>query len=283
MKVFLVYKYNSRYGDVLSKISEVVVTAGHTLTTHEDVLDIGPPEELVKDQIKSSDLVVVDVSKKEGNVNSEFAVARAFDKPIILITSSSDSHLEQYFSIFYDRLRLNDTLAIPLTNYFKKNKTKAAIKKSIETDKKTLKSVFVSYSHRDSNTIERLTVHLKPFIKSDQIDLWIDTKIKAGDQWRHEIDKALDKASMAILLISADFLASDFIIDNELPPLLKAAEEKGKRIIPIIVKPCRFTSTPVLNKFQSLNDPSYPLSKLNENDREEVYVKLADLVDDNLK
>jgi hypothetical protein len=138
MKIFLVFQYKSRYRDVLGKIQEVVRSAGHTLTTHEDVLDMGPTEELVRDEIKNSDFVIVDVSENDGNVTSEFAVARAFDKPIILITSSSDSNLEKYFSIFYDRLRLNDTLVIPLTNYLKKNKTKAAVKKSIETDKKVI-------------------------------------------------------------------------------------------------------------------------------------------------
>ena len=283
MKIFLAFRYNSSYQDVLSKVNNVVVAAGHTLSTHEDLLNAGETEELVREEIKNSDLVIVDVSENEGNLTSEFAIARAFEKPIILITSESSSFLEKYFSIYYDRLRLDETLIIPLDNYLKKNKTSAAVKKFIKKEKNITKSVFISYSHKDSNTIDRLTVHLKPFIKSGQIDLWIDTKINAGDQWKREIDKALDKASRAILLISADFLASDFIVDNELPPLLKAAEEKGKRIIPIIVKPCRFTSTPTLSKFQSLNDPKNPLSKLNENDREEIYVKLADLVDDNLK
>ncbi len=54
------------------------------------------------------------------------------------------------------------------------------------------------------------------------------TKIKAGDKWKEKIERALEKSAIAILLISADFLASDFIVDNELPPLLKSAEGKGK-------------------------------------------------------
>ena len=78
-------------------------------------------------------------------------------------------------------------------------------------------------------------------------------------------------------------MASDFIINNELPPLLKSAEEKGKAILSLIVKPCRFTSNESLSVFQAINDPKNPLSKLNENDREEMYVKVADRIDNLVK
>jgi hypothetical protein len=52
--------------------------------------------------------------------------------------------------------------------------------------------------------------------------------LRAGDKWKREIEKALQRATAAVLLVSADFLASDFITDNELPPLLKNAEEQGR-------------------------------------------------------
>ena len=283
MKIFYVFKYNSNYQDVFQKVQKLISSLGHELTSHEDLLQIGDPDGLIRDEIKNSDLVIVDNTEDKGNVISEFAFAKAFEKPIILITSEGNNNKQKYLSIFYDRLRIGDTLIIPLEKYFKENKTKASFQKSITALGKETSTVFVSYSHKDINTIDRLNVHLKPFIKNGQIDLWIDTSIKAGDQWKQEIDKALEKSVMAILLLSADFLASDFIIDNELPPLLKAAEENGKKIIPIIVKPCRFNSIPVLNKFQALNDPKIPLSKLNENDREEVYVELAELINNMLK
>ena len=65
--------------------------------------------------------------------------------------------------------------------------------------------------------------------------LWSDKKLTAGDQWREEIRKALARARVAVLLISADFLASEFIREMELPKLLEGAEERGVSILWVAV------------------------------------------------
>jgi hypothetical protein len=70
-------------------------------------------------------------------------------------------------------------------------------------------------------------------------------------------------------------MASDFIVDNELPPLLSKAEVKGTKIVPVVLSHCRFSREPSLNRFQAVNQPSEPLSLMNVDEREAIYDKLA--------
>ncbi|MGK7910560.1 MAG: toll/interleukin-1 receptor domain-containing protein [Synechococcus sp.] len=128
--------------------------------------------------------------------------------------------------------------------------------------------VVISYSHRDAAALERLQVHLKPLERQGIVDRWDDTKIQAGQEWKAEIETALSEARVAILLVSADFLASSFIDRDELPPILLAQKEEGLVVLPVILKPCRFKRTPILNKFQSMNPPSKPLLGLKEIEQE---------------
>ena len=79
-----------------------------------------------------------------------------------------------------------------------------------------------------------------------------------------------------MLLISADFLASDFIINNELPPLLDAARKDGAVIMPLIVSPSRFKSTKTIAQFQAVNDPLRPLITLPKAKQEEILVKMSE-------
>ena len=101
----------------------------------------------------------------------------------------------------------------------------------------------------------------------------------AGDRWKDEIRRALRRARVVILLISADFLASDFIVDNELPPLLEKAESDGTRVVPVILKPCRFVREGHLARFQAVNDPARPVMMMSECEQEAVYDLVADIVE----
>jgi hypothetical protein len=100
--------------------------------------------------------------------------------------------------------------------------------------------VFISYSHRDIKYLERLQVHLRPLERDHGISIWDDTNVNSGSNWREMIMTEIDSAGVAILLVSADFLASDFITQNELPPLLSASKAKGILILPVIISHCRF-------------------------------------------
>ena len=142
------------------------------------------------------------------------------------------------------------------------------------------KHVFISYSHADTEWLRRLKRHLKPLEREGAIDLWSDSVIKPGSKWREEIRTAVEKAKVAILLISADFLASDFIDKDELPPLLTAAEKEDAIILPVIVSKCMFDRKKSLSKFQAVNSPDEPLNGMGEAEQEEVFDKVARIIDD---
>jgi hypothetical protein len=110
-------------------------------------------------------------------------------------------------------------------------------------------NVFVSYSHRDKAWLERVQVHLKPLARDGKLDLWDDTRIKTGQHWRNEIKTALAQADVAVLMISANFYASDFIADDELPPLLEAARnDRGLVIAGVHINYSRFDRDRVLSE-----------------------------------
>jgi TIR domain len=155
-----------------------------------------------------------------------------------------------------------------LISYWEKRRASNAIRR----DKKR---VFISYSHADSEWLQRVKVHLKPLERNSIIEIWEDTRIKTGDNWKNEIERALSESESAILLVSADFLASDFIIENELPQLLKIAKTKGTRIFQIIISPCCFDETERLSQFQAVNSASNTLIEMSRGDQERLLLQLA--------
>jgi hypothetical protein len=146
-------------------------------------------------------------------------------------------------------------------------------KKRVAVSKRT--KVFISYSHRDNDWLDRLRVHLKPLERDYALDIWDDTQIQAGTIWLEEIEKAIQSTKVALLIVTADFIASDFIADNELPRLLKAAKNDGAVIMSLIVSPSRFRSTS-LSQFQAINDPSRPLINLPRGEQEEILVRVSE-------
>jgi hypothetical protein len=138
--------------------------------------------------------------------------------------------------------------------------------------------IFISYSHQDAAWLERLRVHLRPLERDFGADVWDDTRIQSGAKWREEIELALESARVAILLVSADFLGSDFIAGNELPSLLKAAEEEGAVILPIILNHSGFMRHEALSRFQAFNPPSKPLLDMPRGKQAAVLEKVAERV-----
>jgi len=102
----------------------------------------------------------------------------------------------------------------------------------------TSPTVFISYSHKDEVWKDRLVTHLGVLQQEGLLDLWDDRRIGAGADWYQKIEEAIARASVAVLLVSADFLTSKFILSKEIPRLLERRDKEGLRIFPVIIKPC---------------------------------------------
>jgi len=115
---------------------------------------------------------------------------------------------------------------------------------------------------------------MTPAIQSGLVDLWDDQKISPGAQWKDEIQQALESASMAVLLVSQNFLASRFISKQELPPLLNAARDEGVTIFWIYLSSCLYERTEIA-LYQAAHDISQPLDRLPKARRQSVLSEIC--------
>src|SRR4051812_23311606 len=98
--------------------------------------------------------------------------------------------------------------------------------------------VFISYSHKDERWKNRFVQQLDVLQRQNLLEVWEDSRIKGGQDWYDILHNALLEARLAVLLISENFLTSNFIQDEEVPRLLECHVTKGMRIVPVIVWPC---------------------------------------------
>jgi hypothetical protein len=148
--------------------------------------------------------------------------------------------------------------------------------------------VFVSYSHRDGKALEQLQRFLRPLEREGLLAAWADTRLQGGDDWAHEIDEALDVATVAVLLISQDFLASDFIVKQELPHILEREATGLLTVLPVFlgssqVKTLGFPDPRpggrgkvFLTRFQGYGTPDKPLADRTWSERDKIYLQLSE-------
>jgi hypothetical protein len=135
--------------------------------------------------------------------------------------------------------------------------------------------VFISYSRKDNPFLEELQTHLKPYIRKGAITAWTDQQIAPGSQWFDEIKAALARTSVAVMLVSPSFLASDFIHEHELALFLREAKAGGVRILWVLIRDCSYEETP-LKDYQAA---FYPLDRafasMTEAERDTAWKKVC--------
>jgi hypothetical protein len=104
--------------------------------------------------------------------------------------------------------------------------------------------LFCSYSHRDEPIRNELAKHLKLLERQGLLRSWDDRQIGAGDLWKQEIDRNLEEADIILLLISADFLASDYCFDIEMKTALERHAAGAALVIPVILRPVDWQASP---------------------------------------
>lgn len=133
---------------------------------------------------------------------------------------------------------------------------------------------FISYSQKDGLWCNEVRKHLAPALKNETIDVWYDGNIQSGKLWRKQIEQAMKNAKIGILLVSPNFLSSDFITNEELPFLLRAAKRNRIQLFTVYVTACDFTSTP-LKDIQAANDPAKPLRRFSGYKRDAALVEIT--------
>jgi len=134
-------------------------------------------------------------------------------------------------------------------------------------------NVFVSYSHKDEEYREELDNHLSILKRQGTIATWNDRKITAGTEWENQIDENLESAEIVLLLISADFLASDYCYDIELKRAIERHDAGEARVIPVIVRSVDWKGAP-FGKLQALPKDGKPVSTWD--DRDVAFTQVAE-------
>src|SRR5215469_1143805 len=130
--------------------------------------------------------------------------------------------------------------------------------------------VFFSYAHNDEDLRNELANHLSLLKRQSVIREWHDRQITAGEEWAGEISSHLQSAEIILLLVSSDFLASDYCYDIEMQRALERHEAGDARVIPIILRPVDWHDAP-FGKLQALPTDGKPVDSRNWYSKDEAF------------
>ena len=119
--------------------------------------------------------------------------------------------------------------------------------------------LFISYAHKDESYKDSLMVALSPLRRRGLIKIWEDRQIASGSKWNEVIEKELRDAHIILLLISSDFINSDFCYTEELGIAMAQSDEQKALMIPVFIRPCDFSHLP-FGAFQGVPRNAKPVS-----------------------
>lgn len=143
--------------------------------------------------------------------------------------------------------------------------------------------IFVSYSHADEKWRKQFETMAKPLGRAEKMTFWSDRDLRAGE-WEKQIDAAMRGAVAAVLMVSDNFLASDYIMERELPYLLHANRKRGLMIFWLYLEPCDVKRYKQITKFQAMTlGDLKPLAKMSQWEWKETMLRGCGMIDDYLK
>lgn len=134
--------------------------------------------------------------------------------------------------------------------------------RDIEAAKRELAAarVFISYADRDEDLCRLLQAHLSVLQRQGHIQMWYNQQVPAGASWEDEIDRNLSRASVVLLLISADYVTSDYCFQTEMKHALARHAAGQARVIPILVRPVDGWQKMPFGQLQALPVNGKPIS-----------------------
>ena len=105
-------------------------------------------------------------------------------------------------------------------------------------------TLFFSYSHVDENLRDQMEIHLSGLRRQGLIESWHDRRITAGEEFGPAIDAHIDTDDVILLLVSPDFIASDYCYQREMKRAIERHQRGEARVIPVILRPCDWHDLP---------------------------------------
>jgi hypothetical protein len=135
--------------------------------------------------------------------------------------------------------------------------------------------IFICYAHEDEDQRQELVKHLRGLKLQGLIDVWYDRNISPGAEWEREIETHLSEAQIILLLISSDFVSSDYIQTYELERAMKKHERGEAIVVPIILRPVYWQGAP-FGKLQALPTDGKPIKSASWYSSDEAFFNVTE-------